>query len=472
MANDLGQDKSSAGTPPSSTLSPCHPVTLSPRHLVTGRRRWLWLALSLGLAAALAGAAGWWYHAPVPAPPALVLDGADPVVAAAIEKERQRVLENPRSAAAWGKLGELLTAFHYWKDALVCFAQAERLDPREPRWPYHQGVLLLLYNPKGAIPRLRRAVELCGDNNPAPRLRLSEALLSLDQLEEAEEGFRLLLKHDSVNARARLGLGRVALQRQQWQEARSHLEAAAADRHSARAAAIALAELHQRQGDENTAEKWRRRAERLPPDVSWPDPFIEEVQRLPIGKRPRLDQANRLLEQGRVAEAITQLNELVKEYPDFSKAWFILGKALYHSGAYPDAEQSLGKVVELTPGYAEAHYYLGVARMRQGKREAAAVAFREAIKHKPDFAQAHINLGRCLLEQKNHQDALSAFRSAVSCMPNSTAAHLELAELLHQTHQDAEALEQVRQALQLNPADERAKQLLEKLQQKRSPSPP
>ena len=427
-------------------------------------RRWLWLVLLLGLAA-IVGSAGWlwsYYRTPLPTPPALDFNGADPAVVSAIEKERQHVLNNPRSATAWGRLGEILTAFHYWKEALVCFAHAERLDPREPRWPYHQGVLLLLYNPNDAIPRLRRAVELCGDNNLAPRLRLSEALLSLDQLDEAEQEFHFLLKQDPTIGRVQLGLGRIALQRQEWQQAQSHLEAAAKDGSSARATAIALAELHQRRGEDTTAAKWRNRAETLPPDAPWPDSFVEEIQRLPIGKRTRLDQANQLFEQGHVAEAITQLNELVQDYPDFAKAWFSLGRALYSSGAYLQVERAMNEVVRWAPEYAEAYNYLGIARLRQGKLEDAAEAFHKAIDLKPDFALAYVNLGRCLLEQKDNKGALAAFRSAVSRKPNSTAARMELAELLLQTHQDAEALEQIRQTLQLNPADARAKKLLEK----------
>jgi tetratricopeptide (TPR) repeat protein len=438
------------------------------------RRRSFWLVLLLSLAA-FGGTGGWLWHryrSPPPAPPTLDLDDVDPAVAVAINKRRQQVLDNPRSAPAWGKLGEVLTAFHYWKEGIVCFAQAEQLDPNEPRWPYHQGVLqLLLYNPNDAIPRLRRAVELCGNSNLAARLRLSEGLLSLGRLEEAEEGFRFLLERDPTNARVQLGLGRLALQRRQWQQAQSHLETAASDRHSAREAAIALAELHQRRGDGDAAEKWRGRAERLPPDTPWPDPFIEEILQLQAGKRFRLDEAEQLLQHGRVAEAITQLYELVKDYPDFTKAWFSLGRALLKAGDSPAAERVMGKVVELAPRYAEAHNDLGVARLRQGKWKEAAAAFNTAIDLKPDFALAYVNLGHSLLPQKDQKGALSAFRSAVHYRPNDPAVHIELAELLHQTHQETEALEQVRQALQLNPADAQAKQLLKKLREKRSSSP-
>jgi tetratricopeptide (TPR) repeat protein len=437
------------------------------------RRRWVWLALLLG-GLALAGAAGGWFwyqqRTPPPVPPTLDLDGSDPAVAAAIEKARQGVLQSPDSAAAWGKLGSLLTAFNYRPEALTCLAQAERLDPKEPRWPYHQGVLLLLDNPNEAIPKLRRAAELCGDSNPAPRLRLSEALLSLGRVEEAEENFRQVRQRDPGNARAALGLGRIAFERQQWPEAQSYLEAAATDRHSAREALLALAELHQRKGESETAAQLYRRVERLPADAPWPDPYIEEIHRLHLGKRFRLGQANRLFEQGHVNEAITQLNELAADYPNAPEVWFALGQSLHACRAYPAAEQAMQKVVQLTPGYAEAHNYLGAARLRQGKLADAEKSLRKAIEIKPDFALAYVNLGRCLLEQKDTAGALDAYRDAVRCKPDFAAAHTEFAELLHQTHRDAEALDQVRQALELNPSDERAKQLRKKLESEPRPS--
>ncbi|SRR5579883_334220 len=467
MANDFGQEKSSGDTPPSSTLSPCHPVTLSPCH--PRRRRWVWLA-ALSLALIVAGAAGgWlWYQQRVPAavPPVVELSGSDPAVAAAIEKERQRVLQSPRSAAAWGKLGSLLTTFNYRPEALTCLAEAERLDPNEPRWPYHQGILLLLDHPNEAIPKLRRAAELCGDNNLAPRLRLSEALLSLGHLDEAEEGFRQVRQRDPSNSRASLGLGRIAMQRRQWPEAKSYLEAAVTDRYSAREAAVALAELYQHLGDHEAAERLCQRVEHLPPDARWPDPFIEELHHLHIGKRIRVTQANRLFEQGRAREAITQFNELAADYPDAPEVWFGLGQALHWSGAYPAAERAMRKAVELTPGYAEAYNYLGAAQLRQGKLADAETALRKAIELKPDFAVAYINLGRCLLQQKDNDGAIKAFRDAIRCKPDYVAVYIELAELLHQIHRDAEALEEVRQALQLNPGDQRAKLLQKKLEGK------
>lgn len=428
----------------------------------------VWRRRSLGAVALLLalGAAGgvWWRQAdrtPIRTPPTLDLHDVDPAVAVAIEKERLQVLRTPRSASAWGKLAALLTAFNYRGEAMICFAEAERLDPSDVRWPYHRGVLLFLDDPNDAIPCLRRAVERGGDAE-APRLRLSEALLSLDRLDEAEEAFRLCRAQD--HPRVRLGLGRIALQRERWDEARTHLEAAAKDRSSARAAALALAELHQRRGDDKTAADYRRRVELLPPDPAWSDPFVEEIQRFDLGRRIRLMRADGLFQRGHAAEAIARLHELVQDYPSSREAWFALGQCLHAVGDYPRAEVAMRKVVELDPGYAEAHNYLGAALLRQKRLEDAAVSLRKAIELKPDFALAYGNLGRCLLRQNDVFAAVSAFRSAVSCKPEYALAHTELAEALHQIHRDGEALEQARQALQLNAGDERAKQLRQKLE--------
>jgi tetratricopeptide (TPR) repeat protein len=451
-----------------SAAPPNAPVT-DPRPR-SPRRRLLWSALLLTILMA-AGAGGWiWYRqAPaVPTPPEPDLDGVDPAVAAVINKEREGVLQAPRSAAAWGRLGEALTEFNYRREAVLALAQAERLDPREPRWPYLQGWLLLKDDAEGAIPRLRRAVELCGDNFVLPQLRLNEALLAQGHLEEAEAGFAHLLKRDPLHAGAHLGLGRLAVRRQHWREALPHLQLAAADHHTARAATIALAEVYQRLGDETAAAQCRKQLEVPHPDQPWPDKFLQDVERFrTIGKRNRLMEADRLIKQRRVMEAIARYEQVVEDYPDSPEGRSALGQALYRIGNYAGAEGAFKKTVELAPGFAEAHNFLGLAQREQGKLEAAAASFRKAAELKPDFAIAYSNLGRCLLAQKDRAGALQAFRAAVRCKPDYAAAYIDLAELLHERGQDAEALEQVRQALQLNPTDPRAKELLKTLAPKR-----
>ncbi|HEY7328796.1 MAG TPA: tetratricopeptide repeat protein [Gemmataceae bacterium] len=435
------------------------------------RRRGLVVVLLLLLAA---GAASWWWyrHTRVMTPPVADLEGIDPAVAAVITKERQAVLAAPRDASAWGRLGEVLELFNFRKDARVCLMQAERLDPEQPRWPYHQGFLLLWDNAEEALPHLRRAVELedrqhAGPAGDAMRLRLSETLLTQGHLDEAEESFRRLLKRDVLNPRVHLGLGRLAMQRQEWKEALSHLQQAAADKRTIRAATLALAELYEQRGDEPAAAQARVQQEKLPLDPSWPDPFVDEIQRFNTGKRTRLMQADQLFKQGRTAEAIAQYGQVVKDYANSDEAWFALGQALYRAGDFASAQRTLQKTVELKPGYAEAYNYLGLTFVAQEKREDAAASFQKATELKKDFGHAYFNLGRCRLEQKNIPAALDAFRGAVRSMPNYAAAHTALAELLHQIHQDAEALDEVRQALQLSPEDERAKQLREKLKAKK-----
>ena len=450
-----------------------------PQEMRASRRLWL-IVLLIFVSVGIAAGGWWWYRYPRSlTPPNPDLDGVDPAVAAVITKARRAVLAAPRDAAAWGRLGEILELFNFRKDALVCFAQAERLDPHQPRWPYHQGLLLQWDNAEEALPHLRHAVEMSDQressstdrrdagSTEAMRLRLSETLLAQGYLDEAEEGFRRLLQREPSHPRGHLGLGRVALQRQQWKEARTHLQQAATDNRVAHAVTFSLAELYEQLNDETAATQARARLEKLSPDPPWPDPFLDELQRFNTGRRARVMQADQLFKQGRTKEAITLYGQVVQDYPNSDAAWSALGQALYRAGDPVSAERALNKTVELAPRFAEAHNYLGLARLAQGKLEDAASSFNQTIQIKSDFALAHFNLGRCLLLQKKEKDALDAFRAAVRYKPDYGAAHTALAELLHQFHQDTEALDEVLQALQLNPTDEQAKQLRDKLEAKR-----
>src|SRR5262245_48667477 len=109
------------------------------------RRRWVFvLAAGLVTLSAASGIAIWLARsssAP-PTPPIVPVNENEPAVAVVLEDLRERVLKEPRSARAWGSLGQAFFANEMENECLMCFAEAERLDPKEPRWPYYQGGVL------------------------------------------------------------------------------------------------------------------------------------------------------------------------------------------------------------------------------------------------------------------------------------------------------------------------------------------
>src|SRR5437870_4774276 len=122
------------------------------------RRRKLllgWLAVALT-------AAGWWFWPRPLHPPQVDLSFADPVVSRTIKEAYSEFRKNPRSGKAWGRLGMVLVAHDLRREGNDCFVQAERLDAREFRWPYYQGITLSQGDPETALVKLKQAVELSG----------------------------------------------------------------------------------------------------------------------------------------------------------------------------------------------------------------------------------------------------------------------------------------------------------------------
>lgn len=393
-------------------------------------------------------------------PPTIDQAGVDPAVLRLVTAARTAVVKAPRSATAWGQLGKLLLAHGFSDEAVTCFAQAERLDPREPRWPFHQGTTLSQGDPDAAIPKLQRAAELCGNVPDAPRLRLADVLFGQGRLREAEDQWQRLLTKDPAHARAHLGLARTACQRGDLEQSISHLNLALNSNRTRKAARLLLAEVYQRRGDQSAADQESRRAAGLPEDEVWPDPFDEEVKQLRTGRQVFLARADRLLRQGRVADAITLLQQTVKDYPDAGSGWLLLGRAFLANKDLRAAEQALRKAGSLASDLVEIPFYLGGVRFLCGDYRDAAACFRQAVQIKPDFALAHYNLGHCLLRLGDRPGAIAAFRTALSCKPDYADAHVNLGELLVQNGQRAEAIGHLRDAVQLEPRDPRAKKLL------------
>jgi HemY protein len=405
-----------------------------------------------------------WRRAAVPQPPAVDLAGADPALARAVGKARQAVLASPREAAPWGRLGMLLSAHEYGPEARACFAEAERLDPAEPRWPYFHALALEGVDPAAALPYLRRAADRAGAGPDTPRLRLAEALLGQGRLDEAAEQFRQALARDPDNARAHLGLARVAQARGDGEDALAHVNRAAAGPSSRKAALLLRAEVCHALGRPGDADRDRRRAADLPDDPPWPDPYAAELEQLRGGVAPTLARASRLFDAGQRAEALALVQRAVDEHPDSIDAWLTLASAQRQLGDLPAAEEALREVVRLDPGLAKGQFLLGAALFAQHKYGPAAECFRKASELEPQHALAHYNLGQCRLRQGDRAGAAEAFRAAVRYKPEMAAAHRALGELLAQDGRRQEALAHLRNAVDLDPADGDARKLLEEVQ--------
>lgn len=395
-----------------------------------GRARPRWLAGTVLAAALLALAIGiWLWRRPLrPELPPVDLAGIDPEIVEAVTAAQRQVLRKPRSGSAWGRLGMVLRAHDFDVPANRCLAQAERLDPEEPRWPYLQAQTLLLSDPDGGIACLERAVERCQDTPLAPRLRLAEALLDTGRLDQAELHLQQALARDPDNARTHLDLGRLAILRQDWRKALEHLTRCVADANARRFALLLRAQVYRRLGERAQADADESQAEKLPEHEAWPDQFLDEVWHLQRGLEARLVSAERLRRDGRLDQAIPILEDTAQKYPTSFLPGLRLSELWHRLGREDRAEAACRQALRADPDAAQVWFWLGCLQVLKGPHEAAD-SFRRTLRLKPDHAGAHFNLACCLRQTGDLAGAAEEFRRALRCRPDLARARTALKEL-------------------------------------------
>ena len=399
----------------------------------------------------------------VPAPPSVAASGLDPAVAGLIENCVREVKASPRSGAAWGKLGAALMHAQFGAEAGFAFAQAERLSPRDARWPYLQGVLLKENAAEAALARWEVATRLCGDQPDAPRLRLAQLLLERGRLDLAEAQFERLLSLQPAHPPALLGLARIRLAQGRPAEALDLLTRCANDPHVAKSAHALLAQVHRQLGDPAAAESAARALSGLPPDPSWPDPFWSETLQYRVGKRARIEQAQALIDAGRLADAFKVLNRVANDYPTDDESRYLIGWILNREGRGREAEDSLREHLRLSPHSPKGHAQLAVALLAQERYADALEVLQRAIQLKPTWAELHFNLGYACAHLGRNEEAVTHFREALRHDPNYVDGYIALADLLSQRGEQDEAARLLRQVLALNPSDERARFLQQRI---------
>lgn len=396
-------------------------------------------------------------------PPALASTIEDPEVARTIDAARSAVRQSPRSSQAWGRLGMLWAAHDYFAEAQDCFAEAERLDSREPRWPYHRGLILRPSDPVAALPFLERAVVLWGGTVDAPELVLAEMLLELGRLDEAERHFNQVLRRSPRDERCQFGLGRLACERNDLSGALAYLLPAANSPHARKAVHALRAGVYRRLGDAAAADRELALVASLPDDALWPDPVLQEVTSLKVGQLAQLSEVSRLARQNQLEDAVFILKQMVQNNPRSERAWVWLGRIHLQIGKLAYAEQFLEAAVQCAPDSADAYFLLGLAQFQQGKVDAAANNFGRVVQLKPNDGATHYELGLCLRQRGERAEAIAAFGRAVRARPYLVAAHHQLVELHAERGHLHQAFEHLGHALSLSPAHPQTCLLLARL---------
>ncbi len=128
-----------------------------------------------------------------------------------------------------------------------------------------------------------------------------------------------------------------------------------------------------------------------------------------------------------------------------------LGNAYKNVERYEEAAECCRIVLEALPGHAATYCNLGVALQKTGAFDAAIEAYQTALQFDPEHLPAHINWGLALQDTGNLAGALEHFRKALALAPNSAEAHNNLGMALQQNGDIENARTHIEKALEQQP---------------------
>ena len=402
------------------------PVAKVPQRRYLGRGLLGIVVLMLGLLA-LAWVRGWFQTATEI--PGSELTEGDSEVFAVVQDARAAVAREPRSAAAWGRLGQILQVHNFFPESIRAYAEASRLDPSSAEWPYLRATVILVGpRPADAVADLERAAER-GGLDEIPRLRMAELFIGQGRFEEASEQLLRVFATRPDDPRAHFLMAQVAVSRQAWPDALRHLDALG-DNAAVRKQVSSLKLLvYARLQDAAASKRERERLAQLPDDSRWPDRTLDELSNFAVGVRHRVTRALRMYQQGQTEAALSSFRDIVADHPNSAIAFAALGRGLAMNDEWEQAEQALVRSLELARESADVWSSLAIVRVRRGNTKGALESLREVIRLKPADARAHCQLGQLLAEAGDRPGATESFLQSLRYQPDMREAREGLDKL-------------------------------------------
>lgn len=163
------------------------------------------------------------------------------------------------------------------------------------------------------------------------------------------------------------------------------------------------------------------------------------------------EEAVRLHQQGRLAEAAALYQDVLRQQPNHFDALHLLGVAAVQGGNAKDAAAALEKAIGINAMRAETHFYHGLALNRLQRTDAAVISYDKAIALNPQYAEAHNSRANALSTLGRIPEAIAAYDAAVAIKPDYLDAYFNRGIVLRFIQQREAALASFEQLLALQP---------------------
>ncbi|MGA2914841.1 MAG: tetratricopeptide repeat protein [Sedimentisphaerales bacterium] len=177
----------------------------------------------------------------------------------------------------------------------------------------------------------------------------------------------------------------------------------------------------------------------------------EAVRIVPDYVEPIITLANALQMSGRIDEAIHYYERALKIAPGSADVYLNYGYALAAKGKFDDAISLYNKGLQIAPDSIELHINLGTALARSGRLDEAVKEYQKSLQMKPDNPEVLESLGIILFQQGKTDEAFKYFTETLRIDPNRPQGHYYLGQILAQRGKIDDAIEHFDDALRLKP---------------------
>lgn len=183
---------------------------------------------------------------------------------------------------------------------------------------------------------------------------------------------------------------------------------------------------------------------------------VEELQHA-LRLQPNYDDARRelgsvLARQGKTDEAVAELRKAIALRPSFWGHYSTLGLRLYQAARYDEAAEAFTRVIQLQPDNFIGYQQLGTVYQAVGRDVEALANYQRATAIRPS-GPAYSNIGTLHYRRGEFSQAVDAYRAALKIRPNSASTYGNLGDALGRLGRATDARAAYREAVRLAEAD-------------------